>query len=214
VGIGLDLDKDRTVAQPITDNQWQDSDYFAEHTISLKQGEQQTFQIRARTMSQYCEFALELAVLDGSTQITQVIDNSGKPFRVTSIVFSEDPKSLYSRYQAAYVPEFEHTTGGGNFVQANLSNGNAPVPRQCGTLTTKIGTAAQVSVLDGSVTCAEALHLVNRYYHDPGIVAEGSDAYAQIDGWTCRSTSGTESEATGYYGSCTGSTGAISIDRP
>jgi hypothetical protein len=102
IAIGFDLDRTRPIAQAITDSgEWQ-GDYFAKYTVSLKPGEQQTFQIISKTERQYCEYTLELTVLDEGKTVTQVLDNNRGPFRVTALQ-PELGSIPYGRYQAAYI---------------------------------------------------------------------------------------------------------------
>lgn len=72
-------------------------------------------------------------------------------------------------------------------------------------VTTPIGGSVQVIYPDG-VGCAEAVGIVTRYY-SPDTLTEGDGAYADIDGWTCSSSSGNDAEATGVAGSCEHSDG-------
>lgn len=105
IAIGFDLDSTRPIAQVITDSgEWQ-GDYFAKYTVSLKPGEQQTFQIKSKTVRQYCEYTLELTVIDEGKTVTQVLDNNREPFRVTALSPEVDSGSgiPYRRYQAAYI---------------------------------------------------------------------------------------------------------------
>jgi hypothetical protein len=120
VAIGFDLDSTRSIAQVITDfGEWQ-GDYFAKYTVSLKPGEQQTFQIRSKTSRQYCEYTLELTIIDEGKTVTQPLNNDGKPFRVTALVFDESSDRIeYGRYQAAYIGGV--LTPNGEFTQIDPS---------------------------------------------------------------------------------------------
>jgi hypothetical protein len=112
VAIGFDLDSSRPIAQAITENgEWQ-GDYFAKYTVSLKPGEQQTFQIKSKTRQRYCEYTLELSTVDDGKTITQVLDNNGQPFRVTALADEVDSGTPYRRYQAAYIGGVLRPSGG------------------------------------------------------------------------------------------------------
>jgi Microbial-type PARG, catalytic domain len=94
-------------------------DYFAEKTVSLKRGEQQTFQITAATIRSYCEFTLELTILDNGKTLTQEIKNGSEPFRVSAVKTSGEWGSpgIYRSYQALYVGGV--ATRDGAFVRVN-----------------------------------------------------------------------------------------------
>jgi hypothetical protein len=104
IRVGIDLDEPRPVARKLEDGQLT-GDYFADTTVSLKQGEQQTFQITARTLRQYCEFTLELRILDNGKTITQEIANGSEPFRVSAVKATGEygQPGRYRSYQAVYV---------------------------------------------------------------------------------------------------------------
>ncbi len=80
-------------------------DYFDSRTVSLDRGEEQTFEISGLTGEHYCEFTLELTVLDARNEtVTQVISDDGEPFRVTALT-SGDPFEVehpYADYGALY----------------------------------------------------------------------------------------------------------------
>jgi hypothetical protein len=62
----------------------QSSDYFGQYSISLAYGDQFTFQIIASTQRQYCQFGLNLTVVDDGKVTVQSANDHGRPFRVTS----------------------------------------------------------------------------------------------------------------------------------
>jgi hypothetical protein len=96
IGIGFNLDAVDSIAQNYQAYQIS-GDYFAAHTISLAPDEVQTLQVMAHTTRQYCQFTLELTVVDGSKQTTEFITGNGKPFNVTST------RVPFSYYKALYV---------------------------------------------------------------------------------------------------------------
>lgn len=84
VGILFDLDQARP--DPVAADRVEEGEnYFSTHTVSLKRGEQQTFQIYAGTARQYCEFSLQLTIVADGKTLTQTVDNHGQPFRVTAL---------------------------------------------------------------------------------------------------------------------------------
>jgi hypothetical protein len=116
IAIGFDLDSARPTAQVITDTGTWQGDYFAKYTVSLKPGEQQTFQIKSKTERQYCEYTLALTILDEGKTVTQVLDNNGGPFRVTAFAWEQD-STPYGRYQAVYVGG--HASPNGDWIRVN-----------------------------------------------------------------------------------------------
>jgi hypothetical protein len=103
----FDLDKEHPIAQVVGKDAASGGDYFAEKTLSLPLDQQQTFEVVARTTRQYCEFTLEISIVDDDKTIIETIDNEGQPFQVTgfanctatSCAASPD----FTRYQALYV---------------------------------------------------------------------------------------------------------------
>jgi hypothetical protein len=80
------------------------SDFFRHFTVSLDHGEQFTFLINASTTKQYCQFTLDMTVLDGSKTATESVSDNGKPFAVTAIYNADDLNpGAFSRYQELYV---------------------------------------------------------------------------------------------------------------
>ncbi|MFF0770898.1 hypothetical protein ACFYUK_18580 [Nonomuraea wenchangensis] len=100
IGVGLNLDRPNPRAQIIAldSNGFPDwpmrmvGDYFATKTVSLKQDEEVVFEVWAQTMKHYCEFRLEVTVIDGDKEVRQVIDNHGQPFRVSAELLSEQER--------------------------------------------------------------------------------------------------------------------------
>jgi hypothetical protein len=115
IAIGFDLDSARPTAQAVDNDTWQ-GDYFAKYTVSLKPGEQRTFQIQSKTERQYCEYTLALTILDDGKTVTQVLDNNGGPFRVTAFAFGQG-SIPYRRYQAVYVGG--HASPNGDWIRVN-----------------------------------------------------------------------------------------------
>jgi hypothetical protein len=101
--IGFDLDSPNTDARVATPQSIGQRAYFASKTISLKAKEQQVLQVVAATLKHYCEYRLEMTVLDGDRVVTEVIGNGEQPFQVTSLIRGgADRHIVYSAYKAVY----------------------------------------------------------------------------------------------------------------
>ncbi|MGW3345123.1 hypothetical protein ACWDA3_17565 [Nonomuraea rubra] len=61
-------------------------DYFADRKYELKHGEQATFRVTARTYKHSCEFRIKLSMLVNSKPATQIIDDAGRPFRISALI--------------------------------------------------------------------------------------------------------------------------------
>lgn len=110
IRMGFNLDQEHPIAQLLTGGNTFGGPYFVlQNTITLGYGEQQQIQLLAATKKQYCEFRIDMSVLDGSSIIPQMIDNGGQPFRVTAAITAPDPGDLstttikYAAYQRLYV---------------------------------------------------------------------------------------------------------------
>lgn len=117
--VGIQFDLDRARPEPLVTGYGKKDkgrNYFSTHTVSLKLGEQQTFQINAETTRQYCEFTLQLTIVADDKTVTQTIDNNGKPFRVTALAKCSDVSPCnemigvpFASYQALYVGGSQNT---------------------------------------------------------------------------------------------------------
>lgn len=78
--------------------------YFGQYSISLGFGDQFTFQIAVSTLRQYCEFTLDVVVLDDGKTVVESVSNHGKPFRITSFpATGSNGKVSFSRYRDLYL---------------------------------------------------------------------------------------------------------------
>jgi hypothetical protein len=104
IGIGFSLHSVTSIARDYRNNKLS-GDYFAEHTISLKRGEAQALQIVALPGKQYCEYTLQLTVINGSATTTETVTDHGQPFRVSAIVTHsrQGGSNALSYYRALYV---------------------------------------------------------------------------------------------------------------
>ena len=96
------------------------SDYFGHNTVSLGNGEQFTFDIQAATARHYCQFSLDMTVVDATKTVVESVDNHGVPFRVTAI-YGKNRNLIptFSRYSAVYL---------GGVATPEGHNGWTPVP--------------------------------------------------------------------------------------
>ncbi len=73
----------------------------------------------------------------------------------------------------------------------------------CGTATyPQTGSAVIVFVDSGSMTCANAFTVFDRYLHDPNLVHGGNTWFASFDGWGCSSPTAARAQETGNAGVC------------
>ncbi len=77
------------------------ADYFGHFTVLLKRNEQFTFDIIASTRVHYCEFTLNMQVLDGTRTVTETISDNGRPFRVTAGLYNNQAGG-FARYKNVY----------------------------------------------------------------------------------------------------------------
>jgi hypothetical protein len=104
VGISFDLD----AARPLPMNYLiPGSNYFDNHTVSLKAGEAWTFRIVSEISKHYCSYVIAMTVVYGKQTTTQIVNDYGKPFLVTALVNHAGtrlpPREEYSYYKALYV---------------------------------------------------------------------------------------------------------------
>ena len=85
--------------------------YFLQNTITLGYSEQQQIQLFVTSKKHYCEFRIDMSVLDGSNIIHEMIGNGSQPFRVTAAITAPVPNEpgwtiiKYAAYQRLYVGE-------------------------------------------------------------------------------------------------------------
>jgi len=78
-------------------------DYFATHTVSLAESEQFTFDLDFKIAAAYCQFTLDVTVVDSGKEVVEHVDDNGQPFRVTSMTDRGHTPGEFSAYQALYV---------------------------------------------------------------------------------------------------------------
>ena len=80
------------------------SDYFGHNTVSLSNGEQFTFDIHVSTALHYCQFSLDMTVVDGTKTVVESVNNHDAPFRVTALYGKKrDLLPTFSRYSVVYL---------------------------------------------------------------------------------------------------------------
>ena len=97
--IGFNLDQMHPIAQ-LLNGQYLPTfggPYFLQKTITLNYGEQQQILLFAATKKYYCEFRIDMSVLDGNNIIHEMISNGSQPFRVTAGITVPDPVDPSSR---------------------------------------------------------------------------------------------------------------------
>jgi hypothetical protein len=107
IGIGFNLDSQFATAQDYQTNEPLSGNFFAEHTISLTNGQSEGLLIDAQTTDHYCQFTLRLIVdvvrADyGRAQVVESISNHGQPFAVTAMTGERNYLPTFSRYAVVY----------------------------------------------------------------------------------------------------------------
>jgi hypothetical protein len=93
IQVGLDLDSLSPVAQRFDKEMFLAGPYFASRHVSLKNGEQAVFSIRAFTSKCYCEWEILVeANIEGKHKVFTVRDGS-RPFRTTA--FADSYRTAY-----------------------------------------------------------------------------------------------------------------------
>lgn len=134
IQMGFDLDKINPIASAVDDSHRIKGSYFATKTVTLAYGEQQELKIFAPTTKYYCEFNIDLQVLDNTKTVHETVSNNGQPFRVTARISPSDPLEIkYSAYQELYAGGVDSASIGcsdrwvrvnpGTFSQ-EITNGN------------------------------------------------------------------------------------------
>jgi hypothetical protein len=129
VMIGFDRDGTDTNARIATpESMFQPSigqAYFASKTISLKPKEQQVLQVLARTRRYYCEYRLQMTIVDRGKTVTEVVGNGKEPFQVTSYVVGANGDD-FSRYKAVYFGGVISPTQNAEYVRVDPKNPPTP----------------------------------------------------------------------------------------
>lgn len=106
VEIGIDLDKPDAQAQYLDEHGHPTGPlFFRKQNVQLKPGDSTTLSIAVFTAKYGCSFKLEITVDTPTGPVTQVIDNNGKPFKVTAKAAPKKDGFPLSGYQAAYVQQ-------------------------------------------------------------------------------------------------------------
>ena len=102
VMIGIDLDKPNAVAREIVDNEPKGAAFFQRGTIPLERDNRTTVTLGAFTKRSGCEFTVRVTSSTSAGSFTQMIDNDGRPFKVTAVA-AGTPEHPLSGYSDAYV---------------------------------------------------------------------------------------------------------------
>lgn len=105
LGFDLDTPGGVSIAQKITDEWDFAGPFFAEKTISLKRGEDRVLYLYARTNDHSCSFRFVIDALAHGTQHKIVIDDHGRPFKVTARLVDAAGNPDLSQYTVAYTSD-------------------------------------------------------------------------------------------------------------
>ena len=85
-GPGSNLDFEFNLDSPVPTPQLQSmrGDYFKTHTVILKKGESETFEIGSWTDRHYCSYTLQMSVVDGDKTVAENVSYHGHPFQVSA----------------------------------------------------------------------------------------------------------------------------------
>jgi hypothetical protein len=95
------------------------TNFFADHTIALTEGEQYPIYVQASTSLHYCTFSLELSVLDGAKTVAETVNDNGKPFSVTALANISAYSQLYIGGLANPSSDVSNSFGDPEWVQTN-----------------------------------------------------------------------------------------------
>ncbi|WP_344156257.1 hypothetical protein [Kribbella yunnanensis] len=202
--VDLDLDSPEPLPTGRTESgQPTKEPFFARNNITLDPGETHLMNLRTVTQRCDCTWRLQVTYRYHDEERTVVVPAADQPpFRMTAYAV---------RYRAVYHvdPDGLHVIDAKDYC-ADPAICRAADP-SCGTVRTAT-TKAVVRIEKGTTTCPEALRITDRYYNDASIPKQGSGGHAEVDGWSCASTSAAESERTGHFGSCTRGPTTVTMD--
>ncbi|MCT9934141.1 hypothetical protein N5079_28445 [Planotetraspora sp. A-T 1434] len=98
IGLGFDLNERYVKARNLHRNGELTGDYFADRTILLKHNEEEVFKLHVNTAdNRYCEFRIQISVLDNGRVFKEIVDDHGMPFRVTAYIGdgNDEPEDIY-----------------------------------------------------------------------------------------------------------------------
>ena len=98
IGIGFDLSSTLDYAQDAQEYHPLSGNYFAEHVLTLEHGETHTFNIRVLPAAAHdCRFSFRMTVATADRgQVTETIDNGGKPFELSDIAPQAQFQVMYA----------------------------------------------------------------------------------------------------------------------
>ncbi|WP_405064356.1 hypothetical protein OG474_22625 [Kribbella sp. NBC_01505] len=202
----LDLNLDAPQAQPTgrTDSGDPTSEpFFASRNITLEPGEVHPMHLRTVTQRCDCTWRLQVIYRYHDKDRTVLVPAPDKPpFRMTAYA---------ARYQAVYHvdPVGVHPVDPKNYCADQVvCRTTRP---SCGTVRTAT-VRAVVRIEKGPPICKEALRITNRYYNDASLEKQGSGGFANIEGWTCGSSTIATQNETGHLGSCGRGSTTVTMD--
>ena len=98
-------------------------DYFGHFKIPLTRGEQITLTVDASTARHYCEFTLDMAVLDGAHTLTETVSDNGQPFRVTAPLYNRTAGKYGTTRFTSYKTVYVYGTAYGGNTPTNIVAG-------------------------------------------------------------------------------------------
>jgi hypothetical protein len=101
VQLGFDLDSLDTEAKTSDIAGVHQPDYFDQHTVTIKPGAQQVFNIKAVTARQACSFRFLFTLLIGSRKTSQLIGDGSQPFRESASIITRSIHP-FTHYAAMY----------------------------------------------------------------------------------------------------------------
>lgn len=79
----------------------------------------------------------------------------------------------------------------------------AGMSQGCGEITyPQTGMTGSVFLVSGSISCTDAMAVIDRYLHDPSLEHLGNTWSAMFDGWGCATPTATAAQIYGYSTSC------------
>ncbi len=106
VEIGFDLDEQDSQARYLdAHGRPTGPSFFQKENVQLKPGDSTTLSIAAFTAKYGCSFKIEITVDAPTGSVTQIVDDSGEPFKVTAKAPAAKDGFPLSGYRAAYVQQ-------------------------------------------------------------------------------------------------------------
>jgi hypothetical protein len=111
--IGFDLDSPDPVADAYSEAQGFGQSYFEAKTVTLEYPQQQVFEIIGVTARHFCQFRINLSVLEGRRIVLETIGDGARPFMVSG----ELPLTDYQEVYIGGVMNFGCPGASGGFIR-------------------------------------------------------------------------------------------------